>query len=105
VAVRDDRDPSGGWVWLKVYYCLFLLGGAVSIVGQLHVCRVAVVGGGCCVENVVFTYFGQPRDGLHTGPKHVVVYYIILYIATNCNIVVFMTVCIYRYIHTTALFY
>ena len=29
----------------------------------------------------------------------------ILYIATNCNIVVFMTVCIYRYIHTTALYY
>jgi len=28
----------------------------------------------------------------------------ILYIATNCNIVVFMTVCIYRYIHTTALY-
>ena len=23
-----------------------------------------------------------------------------LYIATNCNIVVFMTVCIYRYMHT-----
>ena len=77
--MRYGRDPSGGWVWLKVYYCLFLLGAAVSIVGQLHVCRVAVVGGGCCVENVVFTYFGQPRDGLHTGPKHVVVYYIILY--------------------------
>ena len=29
----------------------------------------------------------------------------ILYIATNCNIVVFMSVCIYRYIHTTALCY
>jgi len=31
----------------------------------------------------------------------------ILYIATNCNIVVFMTVCIYiyRYIHTTELCY
>ena len=29
----------------------------------------------------------------------------ILYIATSCNIVVFMTVCIYRYIHTTALYY
>jgi len=25
--------------------------------------------------------------------------------ATNCNIVVFMTVCIYRYTHTTALYY
>jgi hypothetical protein len=25
-----------------------------STVGQLHVCRVAVVGGGCCVETVVF---------------------------------------------------
>ena len=22
--------------------------------------------------------FGQPDDGLHTGPKHVVVYYILL---------------------------
>ena len=29
----------------------------------------------------------------------------ILYIATNCNIVVFMTVCIYRYIHNAALCY
>ena len=29
----------------------------------------------------------------------------ILYIATNCNIVVFMTVCIHRYKHTTALYY
>ena len=29
----------------------------------------------------------------------------ILYIASNCNIVVFMTVCIYRYTHTTALCY
>jgi len=29
----------------------------------------------------------------------------ILYIATNCNILVFMTVCIYKYIHTTALCY
>ena len=29
----------------------------------------------------------------------------ILYMATNCNIVVFMTVCIYRYTHTTALYY
>jgi len=28
----------------------------------------------------------------------------ILYIATNCNIIVFMTVCIYRYINTTALY-
>ena len=27
-----------------------------------------------------------------------------LYIATNCNIVVFMTLCIYRYIHITALY-
>jgi len=27
-----------------------------------------------------------------------------LYIATNCNIV-FITVCIYRYIHNTALYY
>lgn len=26
-----------------------------------------------------------------------------LYLATNCNIVVFMTVCIYRYIHAIAL--
>jgi len=30
---------------------------------------------------------------------------ILLHIATNCNVVVFMTVCIYRYIHTTALYY
>jgi len=29
--------------------------------------------------------------------------YIYIYIVTNCNIVVFMTVCIYKYIHTTAL--
>ena len=29
----------------------------------------------------------------------------ILCIATNCNIVVFMTVCVYRYKHTTALYY
>ena len=29
----------------------------------------------------------------------------ISYIATNCNIFVFMTECIYRYIHTTALYY
>ena len=28
-----------------------------------------------------------------------------LYIATNCNNVVFMTVCIYRYIHTTAFYW
>jgi len=28
--------------------------------------------------------------------------YITLYIATNCNIVVFMTECTYRYRHTTA---
>ena len=27
----------------------------------------------------------------------------ILYIATNCNIVMFMTVCIYRYIYTLQL--
>ena len=51
----------------------------------------------------LISFFGQPDDGPHTGPKHVVVYYIS--IATNCNIVVFMTVCIYRYIHTTALYY
>jgi hypothetical protein len=36
-------------------------------------------------------FFGQPDDGLHSC---------ILYIATNCNTVVFMTVCIYRYTHT-----
>ena len=30
---------------------------------------------------------------------------IYLYTATNCNIIVFITVCIYRYIHTTALYY
>ena len=24
-------------------------------------------------------FFGQPDDGLHTGPKHVVVYYIYCY--------------------------
>jgi len=29
----------------------------------------------------------------------------VLYIATNCNIVVFMTVCIYRYTQATALYY
>jgi len=29
----------------------------------------------------------------------------ILYIATDCNIVVFMTMYIYRYTHTTALYY
>ena len=44
-------------------------------------------------------FFGQPDDVLHTGPKHVVVQYITLYIATNCNIVVFMTVRIYIYIY------
>ena len=37
---------------------------------------------------------------LHTGPKHVV--YLIV---TNCNIIVFMTICIYRYIQATALYY
>jgi len=49
-------------------------------------------------------FFGQPDDGLHTGPNHVV---LSLYIVTNCNIVVFMTVCthIYKYIHATALCY
>ena len=26
-------------------------------------------------------FFGQPDDGLHTGPKHVVLYYISLLIA------------------------
>ena len=31
--------------------------------------------------------------------------YIILYIATNCNIVAFMTVYIYIYTHNTALYY
>jgi len=25
-------------------------------------------------------FFGQPDDGLHTGPKHIVVYYILLLI-------------------------
>ena len=47
-------------------------------------------------------FFGQLDDGLHTGSKHVIC---ILYIATNCNIFVFMTVCIDRYTHTTALYY
>ena len=46
-------------------------------------------------------FFGQFVDGLKTRPKHVVLYYIV----TNCNIVVFMTVCIDIYIHTTALCY
>jgi len=53
VVVRYDRSSSGGWEWLKIYYCLLALGRVFSIVGQLHVCRVAVVGGGCCVEIVV----------------------------------------------------
>jgi hypothetical protein len=52
VVVRYGRDPSGGW--LKIYYCLHLLGGVCSIVGQLHVFRFAFVGGGYCVEIVVF---------------------------------------------------
>ena len=39
-----------------------------------------------CVLQSLNKFFGQPDDGLHTGPKHVVVYY------TDCNIVVFMTV-------------
>ena len=47
-------------------------------------------------------FFGQPDDGLHTGPKHVFVYYISLLIVI---MLCFMTVCIYRYIHTTALCY
>ena len=47
-------------------------------------------------------FSGQPDDGLHTGPKHVAVYCISLLIII---IVVFMTVCIYRYIYTTALYY
>ena len=46
-------------------------------------------------------FFGQHDDGIHTGPKHVA----LTYIATTCNIVVFKTVCIYRYIHTTDLCY
>ena len=29
---------------------------------------------------VVNKFFGQPDDGLHTGPKHVVLYYILLLI-------------------------
>ena len=29
----------------------------------------------------------------------------ILYIVTNCNIIVSMTVCIYRYIHAKTLYY
>jgi len=37
VVVRYGRDPSGGWVWLKIYYCFLLLGGVFSIVGQLPV--------------------------------------------------------------------
>ena len=51
--MRYGRDPSGRYVWLKICYCLFLLGGVFSIVGQLRVCRVAVVGVGA-VEFVVF---------------------------------------------------
>ena len=35
--VRYGRDPSGGYVWLRNCYCLFLLGGVFSIVGQLPV--------------------------------------------------------------------
>jgi len=54
VVVRYGRDLSGGWVWLKVYYCLHLLGGVCSIVGQLHVFRFAFVGGGYCVEIAIF---------------------------------------------------
>jgi len=71
MVVRYGRDPSGGWLWLKIYYCLLL-------------------------------FFRQPDDGLHTGPKYVVVYYILL---LNVILLCFMTVCIYRYIHTTALYY
>jgi len=35
--VQCGQDPSGGWVWLKIYYCLVILGGIFSIVGQLPV--------------------------------------------------------------------
>ena len=46
---------------------------------------------------------GRDLDGgLHIGPKHVVLYYVLLLIVIN--IVEFMTVCTCRYIHTTALY-
>jgi len=50
VVVRYGWDPSGGWVWLKIYYCLLLLGGVVSVVGQLPV----NICGKCCWQSVWF---------------------------------------------------
>ena len=47
---------------------------------------------GYCVVN---TFFRQPDDGLHTGPKHVVVYYILLLTV----ILLCSWLCIYRYTH------
>jgi len=43
----------------------------------------------------------QKFDNKHRISCILLVYLSSPYIATNCNIVVFMTVCIYRYIHTT----
>jgi len=40
---------------------------------QLHVSAVYVVH-----HQIVNKFFGQPDDGLHTGPKYVIVYYISL---------------------------
>jgi len=47
-----------------------------------------------------------PRREGHEVSKGHVGHWIkkILYIATNCNIVVSVTICIYRYTHTTALY-
>ena len=50
---------------------------------------------------VVSKFFGQPDDDLHTGSETCSC---VLYIATNGNIVVFMTVCMYRYTHTRVLY-
>jgi len=47
-------------------------------------------------------FFGQPDDGLLTGPKTCTC---ILCIAANCNIFMSMTVCAYRYMPCTALSY
>jgi hypothetical protein len=49
---------------------------------------------------VVNKFFGQPDDGLCTGPKHVVVRYILLLIVI---LLIFMTVYVYIDIHTLQL--
>jgi len=52
VVVPYAWDPSGGWVWHKIYYCL-LLSGAFSILGQLPVNKCSKWCSQCVVCSII----------------------------------------------------